>query len=110
MYYSITNSGFPHSEIPGSQSTYNSPRHIGVSPVLHQLLVPRHSPCALVHLTKLISELGFSPNSESLSSHLCSKKVLYFLSCQVMPTYYRHDCLILASAPYINVQSLLLFI
>lgn len=33
--------------------TYNSPRHIGVSPVLHRLLVPRHSPCALIHLTKV---------------------------------------------------------
>ncbi len=52
MYYSITNSGLPHSEILGSKFTYNSPRHIGVSPVLHKLLVPRHSPCALVHLTK----------------------------------------------------------
>src|SRR5699024_11462765 len=38
-YCSITNSGFPHSEISGSQFTYNSPKHIGVSPVLHQLLV-----------------------------------------------------------------------
>lgn len=47
----ITNSGLPHSEIPGSQSTYDSPGHIGVSPVLLRLLVPRHSPCALVHLT-----------------------------------------------------------
>ena len=43
----------PHSEIPGSKFTYNSPRHIGVSPVLHRLLVPRHPPCALIHLTKL---------------------------------------------------------
>src|SRR5690625_5231603 len=57
MYYSITNSGFPHSEILGSKFTYNSPRHIGVSPVLRQLLVPRHSPCALVHLTKLTNSL-----------------------------------------------------
>lgn len=48
---SITNSGFPHSEILGSMSTYDSPRHIGVSPVLRRLLVPRHSPCALLHLT-----------------------------------------------------------
>ena len=54
MYYSITNSGLPHSEIFGSKLTYSSPKHIGVSPVLHQLLVPRHSPCALVHLTKSI--------------------------------------------------------
>src|SRR5699024_8932638 len=51
MHCSITSSGFPHSEIPGSQSTYDSPRHIGVSPVLHRLLVPRHPPCALLHLT-----------------------------------------------------------
>src|SRR5699024_8118950 len=49
---SITNSGLPHSEIPGSMSTYDSPGHIGVSPVLHRLLVPRHPPCALGHLTK----------------------------------------------------------
>ncbi len=51
-YCSITNSGFPHSEILGSKSTYDSPRHFGVSPVLHRLLVPRHPPCALIHLTK----------------------------------------------------------
>src|SRR5690625_3126149 len=31
--------------------TYSSPRHFGVSPVLRRLLVPRHPPCALVHLT-----------------------------------------------------------
>src|SRR5699024_7410942 len=48
---SITSSGFPHSEILEAQFTYNSPRHIGVSPVLHRLLVPRHPPCALIHLT-----------------------------------------------------------
>src|SRR5699024_8124425 len=53
MHYSITNSGFPHSEILGSKFTYNSPRLIGVSPVLHQLLVPRHPPCALLHLTSI---------------------------------------------------------
>ena len=50
-YYSITSSGFPHSEIFGSVLTYSSPKHIGVSPVLHRLLVPRHSPCALSNLT-----------------------------------------------------------
>ena len=42
---------FPHSEISGSKRTYRSPKHIGVSPVLHRLLVPRHSPCALDNLT-----------------------------------------------------------
>ena len=34
-------------EISGSKRNYRSPKHIGVSPVLHRLLVPRHSPCAL---------------------------------------------------------------
>lgn len=52
-YHPITGGGFPHSEIPGSKLTYSSPRHIGVSPVLHRLLVPRHPPCALIHLTYL---------------------------------------------------------
>ena len=32
-------------------STYDSTRLIGVSPVLLRLLVPRHPPCALIHLT-----------------------------------------------------------
>jgi hypothetical protein len=43
--------GFPHSEIFGSKLTCSSPKHIGVCPVLHRLLVPRHPPCALLHLT-----------------------------------------------------------
>ena len=39
-------SGFPHSEIFGSKLTYSSPKHIGVSAVLHRLLVPRGDPAA----------------------------------------------------------------
>lgn len=41
-YHSITSGGFPHSEISGSKLAYSSPKHIGVRPVLHRLLVPRH--------------------------------------------------------------------
>ena len=48
-------SGLPHSEISGSMFTYNSPKHIGVRPVLHRLLVPRHPPCALSSLILLTS-------------------------------------------------------
>ena len=48
---SIKTMRFPHSEISGSKLTYSSPKHIGVRPVLHRLLVPRHSPYALIHLT-----------------------------------------------------------
>ncbi len=50
-YCSITSSGFPHSEISGSKLAYSSPKHIGVRPVLHRLLVPRHPPCALSNLS-----------------------------------------------------------
>ena len=44
----MTVSGFPHSEISGSLSTYDSPKRIAVCCVLHQLSMPRHSPYALI--------------------------------------------------------------
>ena len=53
-YYSITSSGFPHSEILGSKLAYSSPRRIAVYRVLLRLLVPRHPPCALHSLTYLL--------------------------------------------------------
>ena len=43
--------GFPHSEIPGSKPICGSPRLIAACHVLHRLLLPRHSPCALSSLT-----------------------------------------------------------
>ena len=43
--------GFPHSEIPGSMDICSSPRLIAACHVLLRLLMPRHSPCALISLT-----------------------------------------------------------
>ena len=43
--------GLPHSEIPGSMDICSSPRLIAACRVLHRLLMPRHSPCALYSLT-----------------------------------------------------------
>ena len=43
--------GLPHSEIPGSMDICSSPRLIAACHVLHRLLMPRHSPCALSSLT-----------------------------------------------------------
>jgi hypothetical protein len=43
--------GFPHSDIPGSKLMCSSPRLIAACHVLHRLLMPRHSPCALCSLT-----------------------------------------------------------
>ena len=54
-------SGFPHSEIPGSQLICSSPRLIAACRVLLRLLMPRHSPCALVSFTlEMISHFWFS--------------------------------------------------
>jgi hypothetical protein len=59
----LRTSGLPHSEIFGSKLTYSSPKHIGVRPVLHRLLAPRHPPCALSSLLFL----GYYPVISSLS-------------------------------------------
>ena len=42
---------FPHSEIFGSQCICHYPKLIAAYHVLHRLLMPRHSPCALCSLT-----------------------------------------------------------
>ena len=47
----ITSGRFPHSDTPGSQPAYGSPRHFGVRPVLRRHLAPRHPPCALTTLS-----------------------------------------------------------
>ena len=42
---------FPHSEISGSKLICSSPKLFAACHVLHRLLMPRHSPCALISLT-----------------------------------------------------------
>ena len=43
--------GFPHSDISGSMLICSSPKLFAACRVLHRLLMPRHSPCALFSLT-----------------------------------------------------------
>ena len=43
--------GFPHSDIHGSQDICSSPWLFAACRVLLRLLMPRHSPCALISLT-----------------------------------------------------------
>ena len=52
---------FPHSEISGSQLICSSPKLIAACRVLHRLLMPRHSPCALLSLTFRRRNLRFTP-------------------------------------------------
>jgi hypothetical protein len=54
-YSGISQSGFPHSEIPGSKLVCSSPGLIAAYRVLHRLLAPRHSPYALSSLTTSVS-------------------------------------------------------
>ena len=47
--------GFPHSDTPGSKLICSSPGLFAAYRVLHRLLMPRHSPCALCSLTFFVS-------------------------------------------------------
>ena len=82
-YQYITIGGFPHSEISGSKSTYNSPKHIVVRHVLHQLLVPRHSPCALNNLTTICyhCDIHFYPIWWVKEQINCSIILITFIQC-----------------------------
>ena len=51
VYVRITIRGFPHSDICGSKVICTLPQLIAACHVLHRLLVPRHPPYALSHLT-----------------------------------------------------------
>ena len=48
--HGITREGFPHSDICGSQAICASPQLFAAYRVLLRLLMPRHSPCALLSL------------------------------------------------------------
>jgi hypothetical protein len=65
-YSGMSQSGFPHSEIPGSKPACGSPRLIAACHVLHRLLAPRHSPYALSSLTKCSLHLTANMWSQKL--------------------------------------------
>ena len=67
QYYDVTHSGLLHSDIPGSKPAYGSPEHFVVCHVLRRLLMPRHSPCALIRLT--LWSFCFSHNVQILVPH-----------------------------------------
>ena len=70
-------SGFPHSEISGSLLICSSPKLIAACHVLRRLLMPRHSPCALISLTYLVLKL-----TSSLKFELCRlNRILILQNC-----------------------------
>ena len=63
--------GFPHSEICGLTVICTSPQLIAACHVLLRLLMPRHSPCALISLTYLLSF-----EKESRQRKLCARRMV----------------------------------
>ena len=51
--------GFPHSDICGSTRMCHSPQLFAACHVLLRLLMPRHSPCALLRLNFFLGSLAF---------------------------------------------------
>ena len=60
--------GFPHSEISGSSLICSSPKLFAACHVLHRLLMPRHSPCALISLTKFSGSLELCRSQQKFFS------------------------------------------
>ena len=77
--------GFPHSEISGSLRMCRSPKLIAACRVLHRLLMPRHSPCALFRLT-ISGSLNYAGSfriysfTKLLPKFLCSTIKTFFPS------------------------------
>ena len=70
--------GFPHSDIHGSRDICSSPWLFAACRVLHRLLMPRHSPCALSSLTFVVA--NFAPFTSAVRLRLSSKVHLRFVA------------------------------
>ena len=80
---------FPHSEICGSKLICSSPQLIAAYHVLHRLLMPRHSPYALIRLNFLFSinhfcsyDWSFGSRSLELLEFLEHLVILSLLACK----------------------------
>jgi hypothetical protein len=100
IQYTLTRycrAGFPHSEISGSKLMCSSPKLFAAYRVLHRLLMPRHSPCALISLTfsfwfssELLKELCRHSKKFSLAN--CN----FFTHCTRKGTLF-HNCFVASS-------------
>ena len=83
--------GFPHSDISGSTVICTSPKLFAACHVLHRLLMPRHSPCALSSLT-LLSVCTERSRSGSQAFELCRLRVLRNCLCYPSKSSTNHFC------------------
>ena len=75
--------GFPHSEICGSKLMCSSPQLIAACHVLLRLLMPRHSPCALISLTLVEQPLQLF----SIGSWIMQASQKFLLGSLFLPFY-----------------------
>ena len=87
IQYRIPCGGFPHSEISGSMLICSSPKLIAAYHVLHRLLMPRHSPCALISLTCRQSRMANSVNHPKLTLRL-----IYSLAIRLLLLKFKPAC------------------
>ena len=95
IHHTLPCGGFPHSEISGSTLICSSPKLIAAYHVLHRLLMPRHSPCALLCLTFVGGSLrllgsnfkSWSNKIGSLTFELCRLIWKTLLSIQRIVNY-----------------------
>src|SRR6476619_1037753 len=84
----MTPTGFPHLDISGSTPACDSPKLFAANHVLHRLLTPRHSSCALSSLTtnllwtarpeglrRLLHENLLMANATKISRHAVRARV-----------------------------------
>ena len=122
MLHDSSSWGFPHSEICGSKLICSSPQLIAAYHVLLRLLMPRHSPYALVRLNFLHRsfDLCCSLNCLSFFVHIsvCNKKAsLFHRFVFVLRFHARRNCVLpyfverpIFSQYYVlNICSFLLF-
>ena len=98
--------GFPHSEISGSSLICSSPKLFAACHVLHRLLMPRHSPCALISLTKFFwfSELCRSQQKFSFRKIVSTLIKLKFSTLLLVCGHYDRALCCLAFLILFSVQ------
>ena len=87
--------GFPHSDICGSKLICSSPQLFAACHVLHRLLMPRHSPCALLRLNSFLYLLD---TTVLLLELLCFTFAVFFASGKIVfypsgKTWFLKSCL-----------------
>ena len=75
--------GFPHSDICGSKLICSSPQLFAACHVLRRLLMPRHSPCALLRLNSFLYLLD---TTVLLLELLCFTFAVFFASGKIVFT------------------------